>query len=145
MSELGLTPENAPKMFELVHQEASTHAAKAVADYTKSIQPGGAEWTKNNEQWKKDALAHAEIGNGKQDQLDANVGLAKRVLARFGDQASIDFLEKSGLGSHPAALTLLVKIGKAMSESQLVVPTSSEPATKTDAQVAESMFPTMKK
>lgn len=126
---LGLSNEAAQKTLDFITQEVATHAearaAAAIADYsapTKDNPEGGAKWREQEEKWRADSLADKDLGNGKPDQLAASVTMAKRVLATYADKDAIEFFNSSGLGSHPATLRFLVKIGKAAGESTLVKP-----------------------
>jgi hypothetical protein len=129
-------------VLDFVHKEVSDARAAAIASW----EPGkGADWMKQDEAWRTAAIADPNLGGGKQDVFDANVLTAKRVLAKFGDEQSRDFLEKSGLGSHPGALRLLVSIGKAMGEASLVTSSPVQKTDKTEDDVAAKMYPSMKK
>lgn len=141
--ELGLSDTaNAQKVLDFVDKEVGAARAAVAADW----EPGkGAAWLKQDTDYKAAALADPVLAGGKPEQLAANVDLAKRVLAKFGDAASIAFLEQSGLGSHPGALSLLVKIGKAMGEGSLVLPQTTPPAQRTEADVAKTLYPSMAK
>lgn len=140
-SELGLSPEHAQKALDFVHQEVAAQK-QAILD---AHAPGtGAAWKAQDQAWRTEALADPVLGGNKPEQLEANVGLAKRVLATFGDDASIGFLETSGLGSHPGALRLLVKIGKAMGEGALVMPSVAPKGVRTETDVADSLYTSMK-
>lgn len=134
--ELGLSNEAAQKVTEFLASEVAANRTATLAAYAQ----GGAEWTKQDAQWRKDALAHPDLGANKPEQLTASVDLAKRVLAKFGDEQSIGFLETSGLGSHPAALALLVKIGKAMGEGSLVIQQGTGSGSKTPEQAAKDFY-----
>jgi hypothetical protein len=128
--ELGLSNEHAQKTLDFVHQEVSA-AAKAAAEATLAAHaPGGAEWEKNVKDWNAAALADQELGANKPEQLTQNAALARRVVATFGDKESIEFLEKNPLGSHPALLRMLVRIGKASGEGSLVAPASQDAPKK---------------
>lgn len=119
-----------------MNQEAASHVERALADQQKAHLPGGAAWEKQNADWKAAALADPDLGNGKPEALDGNVTLAKRVLATFFPAETVAFLEQTGLGSHPATLKGLVKIGKAMREDDFIVPSGGQPgAKKSDAEL----------
>lgn len=69
-------------------------------------------------EWVNELMADKDIG-GK--EFLSNTELAKRVIHRFGDQTLIDGLNETGLGNHPSLVRAFVKIGKLMSEDQLVI------------------------
>lgn len=73
------------------------------------------------EGWKTQAEKDKEIGGEKFKQ---NVELSHRVIERYGSQALKDELSKSGYGNHPELVRLLSRIGKSMSEDQLILPGS---------------------
>jgi hypothetical protein len=132
---LGLSNEAAQKTLDFITQEAAAHAearvAAALAEFSAPSQDnpdGGPKWREQEEKWRADSLADKDLGAGNPAQLDANVKLANRVLATYADKEAIDFFNKSGLGSHPATLRFLVKLGKAAGESVLVRPDGEKPA-----------------
>lgn len=64
------------------------------------------------------------------DSFKQNIELANRVVKRFGDQQFIETLEKTGLGNHPELVRTFMRIGKQMSEDQLVLPGKSSGGTR---------------
>lgn len=128
--ELGLSQEHAQKFLDRRIQDHAEVEQAAIDATLKSHAPGGAVWDKQVEEWNAAALADPDIGANKPEQLEASVKLAKQVVAKFGDKDSIEFLEKNPIGSHPALVRLLVRIGKASSEGSLVVPGSQDPIQK---------------
>lgn len=128
--DLGLSQDKAQKTLDFVASEAARETAAALSAYsppTAELPDGGAKWKEQNDAWKSASLADKELGDGKPEQLKASADLAKKVLAKFGDPESIDFVE-SVLGSNPAALRILVRIGKAMGEQGLVRGSGDPPA-----------------
>lgn len=85
-------------------------------------QPGGKEWKKRDAEWAAESLANKEIG-GTPEKLATSIELANKVRTALGDKELDTFLIQTGLGSHPAVLKFLAKIGKSMSESTLVAGT----------------------
>lgn len=77
-------------------------------------------------EWSKTWEGDKEIGG---DAFKVNAELAKRVVDRFGSPDLKKALNDTGLGNHPELGRLLVRIGKAMSEDQLVLP-GSQPGGK---------------
>ena len=113
----GLGNEAAQSLLDSVVAEVTAQQAAQVEAW----KPGGAEWVKRDAAWRADALADAAIG-GTPEKLAQSVELAQKVMAKFGGDDVVAFLKETGLGSHPAALKLLAGIGRAMSESSLVLP-----------------------
>ena len=69
--------------------------------------------------WADDSKADKEIGG---ETLPQNAEMARRVIARYGTDALKKGLEETGFGNHPELLRVFSRIGKAMSEDQLVLP-----------------------
>lgn len=146
LSELGLTAEHAPKVFDLVVQEATAHADKTVAAVKKDHEPGGAAFVAQQAEFKAAALADPILGGGKPEQLEANMNLAKRVVATFGGTPEqVTAIEQTGFMNAPTALRLLVAVGKAMSEDKLVRPAAAGSGEKTEQERLEGLYPSMKK
>lgn len=117
----------------LLNGQVAEVAAQQAA-LVEAWKPGGSQWTARDTEWRQAALADAEIG-GSPEKLAKSVELAQQVMAKFGGAETVQFLKETGLGSHPAALKLLAKIGAAMSESTLVLGTSANAtAPKTTAE-----------
>lgn len=112
----GLGNDAAQKLLDGVVAEVAAQNAAQVEAW----KPGGSQWAARDTEWRTAALADAEIG-GSAEKLAKSVELAQKVMAKFGGEDVVAFLKETGLGSHPAALKLLAKIGAAMSESSLVV------------------------
>jgi hypothetical protein len=128
-SERNLTPEQAKEWLDAVVQESTAHAEKSMAERVKALEPGGAEWTKVQNEFKRAALADPFLGNNRPDVLEANMTLAKRVLATYGGTAAeVAKLEQSGLVNNPDALKILVRVGKAMKEDDFVGARSGAPS-----------------
>lgn len=142
--DLGLSEDKAQKTLDFVTQEAAREAEAALTAWSAPSEEnpeGGAKWKEQNDAWRAASLADKELGDGKPEVLTAKTALAKKVLAKFGDAKSIDFLD-SALGSNPALLRILVRIGGAMSEQGLVtVPQDGKPAK--EKSLPELMYPTM--
>lgn len=124
--ELGLPQDKAQKTLDFIASEAARERDAALSAYSppsEENKEGGAKWKEQDTAWKAAALTDKDLGNGKPEQLQQSVDLAKKVLAKFGDEESINFID-SALGSSPAVLRILVRIGKAMGEKELVKPTA---------------------
>jgi hypothetical protein len=137
--ELGLSQDNAQKTLTFVAQEAAAEVAVQLAAWeppSDTNKEGGAKWREQEEGWRAASLADPDLGNGKPEQLQANVTLASKVVGKFGDKDLAGFFEKSGLGSNPATLRFLSKIGKAMSEGSLVI--SDRAVVKDDSEEAKA-------
>lgn len=130
--ELGLSQTNAQKALGFVASEAAREVAAQLSAYAPPSEQhpeGGAKWKEQDTAWKAAALVDKDLGNGKPEQLEAARVLATKVLAKFGDEESINFVD-SALGSSPALLRVLVRIGKAMGEPALVKPVGDRNASE---------------
>ena len=120
----------------LLNAQVAEVAAQQAA-LVEAWKPGGAQWIARDTEWRTAAMADTEIG-GSPEKLAKSVELAQQVMAKFGGAETVQFLKETGLGSHPAALKLLAKIGAAMSESSLVV--GSAAASSAPKTVAEKLY-----
>ena len=94
--------------------------------------------------WAEETKADKELGG---ESLDENLGLAKRAIDTFGspqlakliDAPSADNPDGLGLGNHPEVIRLFYRVGRAISESDLV--TGDNKIEGRDS--LEKMYPTM--
>lgn len=77
-------------------------------------------------EWVESVKVDKELGG---DNFNKNIEMAKRVVDRYGTDSFKKALNDSGLGNHPELVRFVSRIGKAMSEDQLVLPGTS-PAGK---------------
>jgi hypothetical protein len=126
----GLSPEDAQLEVVTAHANAVRDAAIAAHD------PGGAEWVKAQDEWKAAALADAEIG-GTPEKLAASVALGKQALARFATPEFQQELYTSGMASNPEMVRVFARIGRAMSDGEIRLP-SAPPAT--EARAADVLY-----
>lgn len=112
----GLSNEAGQQLLDAVVAETQAQDTARVEAW----KPGGTEWKKRDEEWSKQALADPDLGNGDKAKLATQIELAQKVRTALGGKDFDEFLKTSGLGSHPAALKFLAKIGKSMSEGSLI-------------------------
>lgn len=74
---------------------------------------------KRKTDWAAEIQGDKEIGG---EAFKENVELAHRVIKRYGTESLTKELNRSGYGNHPELVRLLSRIGKSMSEDQLVLP-----------------------
>jgi len=86
--------------------------------------------------WAKQAKDDKEIGG---ESFNKNVEMSKRVIERYGTEEFKKALDDTGLGNHPELLRVFSRIGKAMSEDQLVIP-GTHPSTKTKKRPEEILY-----
>jgi hypothetical protein len=101
--------------------------SEAVSQYASSVKDSMKE---KQGAWVEEAKADKEIGG---DAFKQNVETAKRVVQRYGTDSLKNELSSTGLGNHPELVRLLVRIGKSMSEDQLVIP-GQKPSGKKSAE-----------
>jgi hypothetical protein len=120
--ERGLSNEDAQKVLERDHANAVAY-----------LETQKGMLVKKAEEWAASAKADKEIGG---EAFAQNAELAKRVLSRFGTDDLRKVLDDTGYGNFPELMRFVVRIGKAMSEDQLVLP-GAAPAGK---QTPEQLF-----
>lgn len=131
--EKGLTNEEAQDILEGENARLAAYVDKQKAQQEEA-------WKKQTEDWITEWKNDKEIGGA---DFKKNSELAKRVIDRFGDAAFKEELNRTGFGNHPGLGRLLVKLGKAMSEDQLVLP-GAAPASAGKKSTAEVFYPTSK-
>ncbi len=112
------------KDFEPVARElnlTNEQAQKLVDAYPKilaGVQQRQVEaWQKQTQDWAADVKSDKEIGG---DKLTASLSKAQQALETFGTPELKEYLNETGLGNHPELVKAFVKIGKAMSEDNMV-------------------------
>ena len=83
------------------------------------------------ESWVEDLKIDKEFGGEKFTQTSEQ---AHRVMKRFANPEFMTYLNESGLGNYPDLVKTFARIGKVMSEDQLVLPgeTKSQPKSLED-------------
>lgn len=74
--------------------------------------------------WRSKTEADKELGGANYAE---NVGIAKKALEKFGGDAVLDVLEKTGLGNHPEIIRWAYRVGKAMSDDVVLTQTGGAP------------------
>lgn len=112
---LNLTQEAAQSLIDLQAKVALDNQNKEIAQAA---------------QVKKDweAQVKKDLGN----EYDKEMSLAAKARDKFVPKPLMDFLNESGLGSHPEMVKLFAKLGKAIAEDDFVEgkPGSTEPTEK---------------
>jgi hypothetical protein len=70
-----------------------------------------------NKGWLDSSTSDKEFGG---DALDANLGIAKKALDKFGSPELSKLLGTTGLGNHPEVIRAFFRIGKTISEDTFV-------------------------
>lgn len=102
----------------------SNEEAQAIVDRDNQTISGFAngqqeQFKKQQEVWKEQSSKDSEFGGA---EFAKNAELSKRVLERFGSDELRFALDATGLGNHPELIRFVYRIGKMMSEDQLVIP-----------------------
>lgn len=87
--------------------------------------------------WAQASRTDKEFGG---EALDANLAVAKAALTQFGSPELKEMLDNTGLGSHPEVIRLLHRVGKAVSEDNIV---GGKPGATAAASMAQRMYPGM--
>lgn len=129
---LGLpTNEAAQAVADLVHEQVTAQRA-ALLD---SLQPGGAEWTRQVTEWNAGVLANPKLGSTPEERQAAvahGVAVIDRFAAHDAEAGARmkGFLDHSGLGSHPDTVEFFAWLGKASAESKSPVMAGSPADTR---------------
>jgi|TARA_R110000765_G_scaffold50337_6_gene102253 hypothetical protein len=131
--EFGLTQS---QFQQLVEFDISRSAA--------ALQEMSSQFQERINSWASDTRADKELGG---ESLDENLGLAKRAIDTFGspqlarliDSPSADNPDGLGLGNHPEVIRLFYRVGRAISESDLVTGDNKIEGRDT----LEKMYPSM--
>lgn len=118
--ELNLSQKQAQKLVDLYGSKVMPQLMKQQAE----------SWQKQVADWGTAAKEDKEIGG---DKFGANLEKAKQAMGTFATPELREFLESSGMGNHPEIIRLMVKVGAAMSEDNLV--TSNEKGQRSAADV----------
>lgn len=93
-------------------------SAQKVFDLGVQLQQRQAQaWEAQMQKWIGEVRSDKEIGG---DKLPENLALAKKAVEQFGGKEFSEFLDSSGMGSHPAFIRAFHRIGKAISEDTFV-------------------------
>lgn len=121
--ELGLSNDAAQKVIGALDSEA-----KAVVEATLAAhQPGGAAWTKQQQEWEAALKADQTLG-ATPDERQAAVQKGIAVIDRFAEKHPEhatqlkSYLDASGLGSHPDVVHFFAWLGKVAGEGGRIEP-----------------------
>ena len=127
---LNLTQEQAEKAAQFLAAESALAATKAEEGYKTYL-----------DSLVTAAKADKEIGG---EKLAESASQAKQFVQKFGrgDKGAevIKVLDETGMGNHPAIISLFAKAFQAMSEDS---PSKGEPNTAVSIPVEQRMYPTM--
>jgi hypothetical protein len=131
--DLGLSQDQFQKLIDFEMERAQQAQSQMAEAYTERVSA-----------WAEATKADKELGG---EVLDENLGLAKRAmdafaspeLAKLIDTPSTENPDGLGLGNHPEVIRLFYRVGKAISESDLVTGDSKVEGPAS----LQKMYPTM--
>jgi hypothetical protein len=123
--ELGITQEVGQKLIDL----QTAHEQKRADESTQA-------WNDMQATWVNDAKADKEYGG---TEMNANLAVAKKTIDQFGTPELKEMLDFTGAGNHPEIIRLFYRVGKAISDDNLVMGTN--PAAPAQRDPAKIMFP----
>jgi hypothetical protein len=127
----GLKPEDVEfvKQFAKENNLSKEAAQKILADKAKAISDFKTgqtqELEKRKHEWLDHAKADKEIGG---EAFNQSVTLANRAIGEFAPPELRKVLDDSGLGNHPLLIKTFARIGKKMSNDNLVAAPKSQAA-----------------
>lgn len=95
-------------------------------------------WKDTQKEW-RDSTENDKVFGG--DKLDESLVFAKSAIKKFGNDAFSEMLESTGMGNHPEVVRFLYKIGKSISEDDIMAGRAAASGSKDPA---KTLFPNMK-
>lgn len=127
--ELNLNQDQAQKLVDIAAEMTANHYAQQ-----------SEAWQTTQTEWQTAAKADKEYGG---DKFEENAEAARRVINTFGTPELKSFLNEYGMGNHPEAVRLFVRISKALKEDTLVV-TGGDKSSQGKS-LEERMYPNLPK
>lgn len=108
------------KIGEIAHDLglSKTQAAKLYRAYAQQIADGQASISSTIEQQRTEAEQSLRKEWGK--AFDQNIALAQSAVKEFGGDELLQALDGAGLSNHPAVVKAMAKIGRAISEDEII-------------------------
>jgi hypothetical protein len=101
-----------------ITQEGANELAQAfMAELTRQDNVLSELYVGQRDSWATASKADKEFGG---PAFDANIAVARKAIARFGNDGLKNLLNETGLGNHPEVLRLFWKIGQKISEDSHV-------------------------
>jgi hypothetical protein len=98
--------------------------SKRIASYVDAQKE---QLAQKQKEWIETIKTDKELGG---EGMNKTIEMAKRVVDRYGSDSLKKALNDSGLGNHPELVRFVSRIGKAMSEDQLVLPGAAQSTGK---------------
>jgi len=115
-------------------------AAQKLVDFQFKVnQKAEAEFKSMQDSWKNETLK--ALGPNSSVELS----FAAKFRDQFADDSVLEVLNQSGLGNHPAIVSMFVKAGKAIAEDRFKDGKSSSSDVNTDAARLNRLFPSSAK
>jgi hypothetical protein len=124
--DLALSQEQAQKLVDFETKLSSQKDA--------SIQSA---WDKVNQGWVEESKTDSEFGG---DKLTASLVTAKAARDAYGNDKFTEMLEITGVGNHPEMIRFLTKVGKDVSEDQIL---QGRKLGGMEKDAAKTLFPDM--
>lgn len=124
MRKLNLSQEQAQELVDVYatqQQQQAQAFEKQLEDENFAMTQAGELLGAHRERWAGALKADKDIGGA---NLDANVKVAQKAIARFGNPALKQALNATGLGNHPEFVRFCLKVGQAISEDNVTGGTS---------------------
>lgn len=103
---------------KLTNEEAQAILNRDNANIASFVEAQKEQLANTSKEWLETMKVDQEIGG---ETFVKNVELAKRVIDRFGTDDFKKALNETGFGNYPELVRVLVRIGKAMTDDQLVL------------------------
>jgi hypothetical protein len=94
-------------------------------------------WDQVNQDWVEESKADSEFGG---EKLTASLVIAKAARDAYGNDKFTEMLEITGVGNHPEMIRFLAKVGKDVSEDQIL---QGRKLGGTEKDAAKTLFPDM--
>ncbi len=124
---------------KLTNEEAQAVLERESAMIASYVDAQKQTLVQRQKEWVETIKADKEIGG---DGMNQTIEMAKRVVDRYGSDSLKKALNDSGLGNHPELVRFVARIGKAMSEDQLVIPGAASAGKRT---LEDIFYPTAAK
>jgi hypothetical protein len=124
--ELNLSQKNAQKLIDLQTKLATKSATQMQEQFSKVV-----------DEWRSQATADKEYG-GK--EFEANLGVAKKALDKFGTDEFKKAINDTSFGNHPELIRFIYRVGKAMSEDGVLNGGTGNSGSRDPAKI---LFPDM--
>ncbi len=95
-------------------------------------------WADTQKEWRESTENDKAFGG---DKLDESLVFAKSAMKKFGNDAFSEMLESTGMGNHPEVVRFLYKIGKSISEDDIMAGRAGASGPRDPA---KTLFPDMK-